>query len=500
MAVILLANVGNSDLEVQEGVLPGEGAPWSVRRRAEYVLEHIKEIAPSIHLPLISPTLRWLYDRHQIADGDFSIVLFASDQLEDVTPERDRQKDTKPVADVIQHFLTMPEAVNDVGARNFRSLSKKKVQIRAIEGNPADYSNMLAFYSSALPELAKRMQPTDTVYLEVSGGTPAMTSMLILVAVEVFGVQAHTLYLDRGASQPYEVSVASELYARRTRDTLLTQVDLNAYAVARHTLATNGTIVHIDEARRSLIAALLEYADRRLAFDFDQARSALTRARQLTTGNDQAYVKSWMTQLETPDIAVNLAELLHSMKIKHRFGDYADFVQRIFRFQEAAFRYMAEQMGMRYRDANRDEYVHVDWVRGVPELANFLENYRHPVTGNRMPVEYAGVSLNRVSLGAIVDFFVGREDSRRHWQETAKDLHSLSRVAELRNRGLSGHGFRGISSANVEEAYGAGVDQMLERLDLIYTTLFGGKPGESPYEAVNHLLRRLISPTTPRIS
>lgn len=498
MAVFLLANVGNSDLEVMDGVLPVEGAPWTVRRRAEYVLAHMEEVAASIHLPLLSPTLRWLYDHHQLVDTELSITLFASNQLEDITPERDRQKDTKPVADVIQQFLTRPEAESDIGAKTFRRLTKKKVFVRPIEGNPADYSNMLAFYSEELPKQARRMQPTDTVFLEVSGGTPAMTSMLILVAVEVFGERAHTLYIDRGASQPYEVSVAGDLFARRGRSTLLTQIDLNAYTVAQHTLKTSGAIIQSDETRRTLIGALLEYADRRLAFDFDQAHTALSRARQLTTGNDQAYVKSWMKHLEEPDIAVNLAELLHSMRIKQRFGDYADFVQRIFRFQEASFRHMAEKMGMRYRDRNRDEYVDVDWVRSIPRLADFLGQYRHPISGAPLSIEYTRASLNRVSLGAIVDFYVGNVDTWRHWQETARELHKLSKVAELRNRGLSGHGFRGISSTNVEDAYGAGIDQMLERLTSIYTTLFERQLGESPYRSVNDLLHRLIEPNAQR--
>lgn len=492
MGVYLFANIGNSDLHLSTDLLPHTDVPGTVRQRGEYVHEHLDELIGHIQLPLLGPTLRWLHEQDSTSNDDLHVILFASDQKIDFTPDHERQKDTRPLAEAIRNLLSRADSAAVLGISGFSGLPKKRIRIHSIEGNPADYANMLAFYSQELPRLQQWIQDDDVVFLEISGGTPAMASMLVAVAVEVFGDRAHTLYVDRGAHQPYEVGVAAELYARRTRNALVEQIKLHAYAVAIHTLESNGTLITSDESQRALIGALLAYADRRLAFDFDQARSALIRARQLTVGDRQARIKYWLTQLEDPDISVNLAELLHSMRIKHNFGDYADFVQRIFRFQEASFRYMAEQMGIRYSKPKQGQYIDVTWVNETTGLRDFLAAYHAPAAEKPIAVEYAGQSLNRVSLGAIVDFFVTYDAQWHEWQHTALRLHALSKVAELRNRGLSGHGFRGIGRFHVEEAYGATIDELLEQLEEIYRMLFQRRVEDSPYAVLNEVLQQLI--------
>ena len=65
-------------------------------------------------------------------------------------------------------------------------------------------------------------------------------------------------------------------------------------------------------------------------------------------------------------------------------------------------------------------------------------------------------------------------------------------MAELRNRGLSGHGFRGIGRFHVEEAYGATIDELLEQLEEIYRMLFQRRVEDSPYAVLNEVLQQLI--------
>lgn len=486
MSVWLLANIGNSDLQVDVSRLPspptGENPKtwWTPRRIGEAVRDNPDRYAGTVKLPLLEPTITWLFQHEAITGADLRLVLFASDQPKEDTLESEWLKDTYPIA----------EAIRKIVVNKPFQIAHKQVAIERILGSPADYSNMLSFYTHVLPELAKKIEPDDRTFLEVSGGTPAMASMLIVMGVEVFGERVRTLYVERGAAVPYEVSVSRELFARKTRETLCNQVRLHAYAVALQSLRDAGSLVAPAEDHRQLLAAILSYADRRLSFDFGRARNALQEARQLSVGEQQVRIGRWLRELESPDTAAHLSELIHSASIKVSFGDYADFVQRIFRFQEASFRYMLEQIGVPY--SNKDgRFIQSEWLQAQPALTKFLESYQNPQTNRPDPVKLDR-PLNRFSLGAIVDFFVQTQARWKHWHTCTKQLFRLSDVADLRNKGISGHGFDGIGQDDLEKAYEKSIDALLADLHAIYEAIFAHPPGPNPYDAINALILDLI--------
>jgi len=487
MTVLLLANVGNRDVRLTDHrLLPEREDPswWnSVRRLGDELGANLDRYADAIELPLLHPTLDWLLTERNIAPNDIQVVLFASDQPYRLTLERDWLKDTSPFAQVIRELLE-------------RKYKITKRFIKTIEGSPADYANMLAFYMRTLPQIAAKVPPDSEVFLEVSGGTPAMSSMLIVAGVEVFGEQVHTLYLEQDARHPSEIGVAQQLFARKSRETLLGQIELYAYNAALQTVERYGGLIAPGNHKRELLACLLRYADRRLAFDFRRARTALHGALGLSTGNMQAQVRYWLRELESPDTAKNLSEVIHSAAIKLHLGDYADFTQRIFRFQEGAFRYLAEQMGMRY--GKSDEFLDESWRKSLPHLDHFLNHYRRGHNGQMLAETDNDIlvsttrSLNRFNLGAIVEYFVQHDPAWDNQRATVEKLFTLSRVADLRNKGLAGHGFDGIGLEDLEEAYAGSAESLLEQLRTIYTGIFGKPPSEDPYQAINALLVEII--------
>lgn len=485
MSVWLLANVGNSDLQIDNSKLPGAPAAedpekwWTPRRIGEAVRDNPDRFAGTIKLPLLEPTINWLFEHENVTGEDLRLVLFASDQPREDTIESEWLKDTYPIAEALCKIVT---------DKPFH-IPQKQSRIERILGSPADYSNMLSFYTQALPRVAKRVAPDDRIFLEVSGGTPAMASMLIVMGVEVFGERVRTLYVERGATVPYEVSVSRELFARKTRDTLCDQVKLHAYAVALQTLKDAGPLIDPDDDHRRLLAAVLNYADRRLSFDFDRARNALQNARQLSIGEAQARIGRWLRELESSDTAEHLSELLHSANIKLKFGDYADFTQRIFRFQEATFRSMLEQIGIQYSDKD-GKYVKNEWVQTQPGLDKFLDGYVNPQTQKPDRVKLDR-PLNRYSLGAMAEYFARTEKWKR-WRGTVQALHKLSAVADLRNKGVAGHGFDGIGKKDISQAYGDTPEVLLRDLNTIYQEVFERAPGPNPYDAINILILDLI--------
>ncbi len=483
MTVLLLANVGNHDVQLNPAgtaLLPEDLRERRIppRQLGEELLSDYDRYAPAIELPLIGACLHWLLEHEQVPADQLYIHLFASDQG-DFTPERERSKDSLPFAEVIKKHLT----------RNWPHFPKRQVRIHSIPGNPADYRNMLDYFTGALPPIADRTAPDDVIYLEVTGGTPAMTSMLIIAGIDAFGRRVKTLYVERGAKWPYQMGIGQRLFSRRARAALLTHIKLYAYSTAQAILEEEADLITTDTERQKLIAALLRYADRRLAFDFERARDALHDATLYATGKALSQVRAWSRKMQEKTTAALLEELIHSTAIKYELGDYADFTQRLFRFQEATFRYLAEQMGMRYKGKD-NKYIDQSWVNEVDGLRAFLCDYT-ALDEQRYTVDIDR-PLNRISLGAIVDFFIANDPSWKPLHQTVHDLHSLSRVSQLRNKGLAGHGFQGIGREDLAEAFDDDPDEIAPLLKKIYGHIFGYAPGPSPYEGVNELLGSLL--------
>jgi len=494
MTITLFANIGNSDLALpkeQLMALAGERKFLPVRVLGEVLFEKLTTHLDHLTMPLLIPTLRWLWQQRPFEGNDLHVVLFASDQPEYV-PADERAKDTKPHADVIKALLMNSAYLKmQLSLEKGINIPKRNITVESIKGSPADYANMLAFYMDALPKQAQRIADESEIYLEISGGTPAMTAMLVVAAVETFGPRVRTLYVDRGATESYEVAVAQQLFAQRTRHTLRTQINLYSYTVALQTVREQSVLISRDQNQQELITVLLYYADRRLAFDFDEARLALQQARRLSVGEEQSLIQYWLNTLSGSETSDLLAELLHSIAVRNSFGDYAFFVQQLFRFQEAALHFMAHAMGMPYKSAKTDEYLDPAWLEEQPGLIEFSQAYQ-PLGSPQQYNLNLRESLSRLALAAIVDYLL-QQGVRTEWAPAATALHSLSRVAELRNRGLSGHGFQGISRQKVETAYGQPLPNLLEQLREIYQIIFRKAVGDSPYDQVNQLLHRFVA-------
>lgn len=499
MNVLFLAGVGNHDLLVRDrSRLPAKYQEEKLPSRTlgEVILSDPQAYADTVEFPLIGVCLRWLLEDEGVSPDTLHVHLFATDQEEPpTTPETEWAKDTISVAKVIQHALVEGwlewEDRTKGGGRNRRPLRlpKRQVQIHRIPSNPADYQDMLRYFSEELSKLREKAEAAERVYMEVTGGTPAMTSMMLVAGVEVFGRRVHTLYVVRGADRPYRVGIGERLLRRRAITELREQIRLHAYSVARERLQEDGEWLIPDGERRECVAALLEYAARRLSFDFERAREALQRAQRYAQPEVRAHIFAWDRALRSQERADLLAELVHSMRIKYEMGEYADLTGRLFRFQEAALRCLAEQVGLRYKD-KEGKYVDPDWVREVPGLESFLQEY--PLENGKRGVQWEDRDLNRVILSAIVEFFAEDNPELRS-VVGEKGLKRISSLAQLRNKGLAGHGFQGIGKEDLAEAFGEDPDRIIPFVKDLYARIFGREVPPDPYEAVNEQLRGMLA-------
>jgi len=491
MAVVLIATIGNRDVQVTDRSRLPEAMRevWTpARTLGEEILAHPERYSDALSFPIVAPVVRWLLDEEGVSKDELYVHLFATDQPQADTPEDEWQKDTVAYARVTkQHLIAGMPGLTAPGQQ---ALAKKRVFVHTIATNPARYRAVHDVLTRELQAISCHVKPEDRVYLEVTGGTPAITSMMTVARSDAFGMQAQCLYKERDQATPDVIGILDRFRERQARATLRDQLELHAYTSALATFRAGPGMIVKDVDRQATVERLLIYVERRLAFDFGRARQALREAGQLAPPEMQPRISRLRREFADRDRAALLAELIHSTRIKYELGHYADFTQRLFRFQEAAFRGLAVRMGMQCSDVV-GKYVDLDWVRGVPGLQAHLAS-RKASDGRPNPIHVDDRPLNRVSLAAIVGFFTQSDPAWSRQQMVVDDLLRLSSVSDLRNRGLAGHGFEGIGRPDLEEAFGEPPESIVPHLKRIYERIFGEPVGESPYDEANALILGLV--------
>lgn len=489
MKTHLLATVGNRDVQVTDRTVLPEPmrAVWTPARvEGEALLADLDAAGGALDYPMITPVVRWLLDEKGVAPEDLQVVLFATDQPKPFTPEDEWKKDTLAYAKIIRRALL--DGLPGLDRAQDRRLTKRQVYVRSIETNPAHYRLMLDTFTGAFADLQRYIGPDDRVYLEVTGGTPAMTSMMIVAGADAFGERARCIYKNPAETEPQEVGILPRFFARQARAALEQQLKLHAYTAALATFERHRDLIAESVPGQTLVAALITYAERRLAFDFDRARQALKDAAAVAPSDIHAQLGHLQRQLQSASTADLLAELVHNARIKYTMGHYADFTQRLFRFQEAGFRYLAEKMGLQYKNPE-GKRARTAWLRNVPGLLDYLASYTDPNGETYTPVNIIDYNLNRTNLGALVNFFVDNEPTWADRREVMDGLYRLSSFGSLRNKGLAGHSFQGIGKPDLTAAFEEDADHIVPLLETIYTGLFGVDLPEDPYAAANALIR-----------
>ncbi len=410
MAAVLLANIGNRDVWVGRACpIPGEIHPqWNreASRRAlgEALLKDWDACREHLDLPIIGKGVRYIRRREGKVDH---VVLISSDQSgREGVAEKHLAQDTCTLAPVVERLL-----VERMG------LAEDAV-IHLTADRPADYSAMREFFRRELPLLRERF-PDARFYLEVSGGTPAMTSMLLVVGVETFGMDAHPFYVSEHEEEPFLLGIGRQLVAESLLGVVRENVSRYAYLAARQTLEDNRDLLEEFVALEPLLA-LLDHAVCRRNFDFAGAYAAVERL------EDPAWKERLLAvcaDLKEPTREVLLRETVFNARLAYEVGNLWDFVVRVFQFVEGMLRYLALRLGVRFEDESGEpdedgERLAGGWMEENRALCDALRS-----EGVRLE------TVNRYVLRRLVGK-LGQEQ----WKEVLTLLDRLEEVGNLRNR------------------------------------------------------------------
>jgi len=474
VTAFLNKEVGFAELKAAAGVARDE-LPRQARLLAARLSAERETYWDRIRLPILTKALDYI-----LAQGEpiKTIILFVSDQDKELAGEGEWAKDTCELGKLVKEKLL--EQYEKQG------WSPKQIRLHVIPGNPADYDTMLTYFEAGLPRIGSYYASESLkVYLSLTGGTPAMNAMLLVVGNEVFGPQTVNLYDARERKQPFPLGVGRRLASRALRVALLTNLQAYQYAAALALLQTEGPVLVDAHSTRLVLAALLTYARDRLAFNFADAAQALDAALPHAAGPLKDRLLHWQNQILNPTETDRLRELYFSAEIKRLNHAYAGWLERVFRFQESALRHAAVNRGVAFRDPNL-EYLAPDWVEAQPGLVDYLAQAPKPGGGVGLnPRRSASRPLMRGVLAFLAE---QRDDDRlRSFLALADQLESL---AQLRNYWV--HRNQGVQLAVLEKEFGNSLEAAAQTLAQMFQLLTTVELGSNPYDGINAQCRGLV--------
>lgn len=374
------------------------------------------------------------------------------------------------------------------------------VPIRGI--NPSLYDEAFEAFDRLLARLPH--EEAAACYVIICGGVPACNTALLLQGVRHFGSRLRVVYLPQGA-EPQELRAGQQVAAAFREAAAVEHLRHLDFANAVPLLEG----LHLEPGLEGLVV----YAEKRLAFDFPAAQETLLDALREGTPMVREFINERLRHDLDPLLEEGqgfrrfqalLRELVWNASITFEHRRYADFLARVYRFQEAALRYLVEMtfgistsLGPEGREENQARWEQA--IRANGALLAFLEAQKV----DDRPLDWR--NIRRPTYKAMLAYAAGERGldaegsplippEKREWfRALVRRINALDGLVELRHRTIIGHGFVGISRGQLLERYKGprGSDGCrrtpVEGLEEILHML-GIPVRESPYEAVSHFV------------
>jgi len=441
VTILVLCNVGNRDV-----MLEGK-APASPREEGRRLLEDYAVVAPQLSFPIIEPCLRYIIDQNP--GGVARLVLYGTDQPD----VEHRNKDTL-------HFA-------ELAARRLPELLKGLVheaQAVRIQGiNPALYDEAFEKFDELLTGLPK--EGVEACYVVLCGGVPACNTALLLQGVRHYGDRLQVVYLPQ-KGEPQELRAGRQVMNAFREAAAIEHLERLDFANALPRLKRLGA----DPGLINLVA----YAAQRFAFDFRSAQATLLQALEDgDQGTRQFIAERLRHDLDALLVDIGdherllalLKELYWNALITYRHRRYADFLGRVYRFQEAVLRYLVERIfGLptdlkpAVREANQ-----VRWNEGISangRLLAFLES--REVEGEPLDWQTISRPTYKALLSYATDEDLGLDaegnpllppGERQRYAALLDRVNAFDGLVKLRHRTIIGHDFEGVSEAEILKHY-----------------------------------------------
>ena len=470
--IVLIANLGSRDVGLTAGDANIIGEP---RREGERLWQAYGQYQAQFQLPLLEKVMVDLIGQNQRPQV---IHLIATDQSE--TSPKHQHSDTIYLAYIARRWLAEKYGYA-YDAAWAEDDPRHDIHVSWIRREPHNYTQTYEFFTQWLPVIDADSNPDLTFYLQLSGGTPAMTSMLLLCGVNILGERARPVYVSPTEPSPYPLDIGQKLIARTVRNALLTAINAYAYQTATALIDENRDLLadffpNIDELR-----AIAAYAAHRRNFAWGDAQQMVAQV----TSDLRPSLMAVDEAIASRNYEGLLAEGIYNCEIAARTADLFSLVVRVAQFAEALPRYLCLQHGVRFQDKKGQERRDGEFL---------FEAWRSENEAVVAALEAKGVRLATMSTFALQRLVI--EVAGKKW---GKIMGQFDEVGKLRNRAVHGH--RQITEELLLEAYvcsakkrkkiepDQATDLILQGMKQAWADVVG-RPfaTENPFDEINRLL------------
>ncbi|KPL91718.1 hypothetical protein [Herpetosiphon geysericola] len=453
MRRIALCNVGNSDVAVN-GVIIRPPRPAGEQHWQTYS-EH------AFSAPIIDAYARYFEQRQIVLD---CVILFDTDQAENPTTSITdrygvslRDKDTCWFGKILERYL------QERWSHVIRSVERRTIH----NVNPSLYDDAMHAFGQQLSAI--NHQADTYYYVLAAGGTQAFNNALQFKAIARFRENCYVLYKSEHDSAPYSLNIPKQLLDSFNISTAI-------QLIRQHNFL--GAITLLEGSVDKNIIEILWYAKYREDFNFDLAAQIIERIQFHVDGILRDLIRSIQHnayQINQTDLKFLLVELYYNAQIAYDNGRYADFLGRVFRFQETVLRYVVEtsfNISTDYSKAKKaaSSTQFTKLLADDPALFEHLE--QATIDGNKLDYSHFSVPV----LVAMLNFLTKQQAQTYISQRQAgiyiglrEQINKLSNLSEMRNQSVIAHGFEGVSKEQILEKLKLNQDQT--PLDLLRTIL-----------------------------
>lgn len=457
--------VGPDDLTLDG--LPAAKHERTPRTFGTELLKRYEDIRAALQVPPLDEAIAYLRD---VGEPAHQVVLVVTDQPEG---SPGFEQDTFTFGPLIERYV----------GEHYRL--ERKVRIRRLRCGDTSIDEVGREVDAWLGAWRREY---DSMSFLVNLAVPAVSTALLLGCLD--SCPDKTTALDRSTPRhvrPMDVVRRVRISSRR-RD-VCTAIEHGRFGAALNLLGDEEDVGVPGYIYRTLHAAL-ESADQRLRFDLESARRTLAAARKESELPQDLYQEVVEIQGGLPlrdDSAGLLRELYHNAIEKLRHGEYADFILRLFNFQQAALRRAAEQRGVRF--VRRGEYLDPSWLDAHPQFVAFAGSWKSPDGSTDLRLD--GGRATGLLLLCLTSYLQSERSLTREILQAAEGILS---VVELRNRCFAAHDFAQVSLQDITGRFGASTRDLVDAMWVLYAGASGQSVGPDPFTQTINLCQRLLQP------
>ena len=329
-----------------------------------------------LKIPMIEPVIK-----SELYDGKIKkVILIASNQVKLDKNNKDRKKDTYYEAKIIKKYIE----------------NEYNIEVEIWELQESQVHKIRDVFEELKNKYVKNddyhIGNFDKFVFEVSGGTPQMREALRLLFLLNDNIIFHEVNrgsVDNGDNMDF---YNFQILLEKIKDLIGNYNYTGALSFKEY----------LDHPKKDEIIGALEYSNYRLNFDFKCANK-IAKKNSIIGGLNERLEKINDEKSNTIEkLEYLILELLDNMEIELKNGNYANFLARVYRLEEAMGQYFVlkwfektrTKISYKLRDNPASGLINVADI-GVEDLNNKLGSYLRHLSkkiGNGRMITHRGVS------------------------------------------------------------------------------------------------------------